>query len=560
MPPHRPPRKACDLCYRKKIKCDAHLQRPRCSHCVVYDSPCTFEAASRKHRARKHPEAPSSEQSQIKQLEENLSQALAKIDQLESSRNVPMSSDAPSGMILAGLQEPEPEPEEEEQGKIFDVVDGWSPSPSPLDLPPLHEALPVVEKYLATLNSVIPLFHPGRLLNSLRDLYAPRSQRHCATWAAINVVLALAHSSHAPFDRHKAAHYLNRAQARLTEIIMGDADTINVQVLLGLAMLFQGARNLKPAAMITAIALRLAHELGLHARGRSEGLNASAILERNRVFWIAYIIDRDISMRTGQPPVQLETDIDIDLPPDDPEDGAGLVFAPDHSSRFNYFRARVQLATIQWKVYEAMYSVRAQSLDVHQRNENLAELRHMLDDWASQIPPQFRPNAVLRTYGPDSLRSFGILYSSHLSCRALICRAHAMETPWLQSLQEFGRKSLQRRITEPVVLPQGWQVLVNESREYMRLFMGVERKDPAFIWMTGCTYITGSICLIANNMLYPTYETWRYDQSLAESSLPLLEEMIQQEPYEPLKKIQNACCQLLQLAYNISLQNNSFHF
>ncbi|KAL3428731.1 hypothetical protein BDV09DRAFT_190710 [Aspergillus tetrazonus] len=523
MSQHRPRKKACDLCYRKKIKCDA--QRPRCSHCVVYDSSCTFEAAIRKRPARK--QALNSEQPQIKQLQENLRQALAKIDQLES--NVPIPSHSPR--ILASLQEPE----EEERGEILDFVDGSSP----LDLPPLHEALPAVEQYLATLNSVIPLFHPSRLKNSLRNLYAARAQRHCSTWAAINMVLALTYSSHAPSDRQKAAHYLNRSQAILTEIIMGEAAIINVQILLGLAMLFQGARNLKPAAMITAIALHLAHELGLHARSQSEGLNTSATLERNHVFWIAYIINRDISMRTGQPPVQLEADIDIELPPADPEDRSRLVFAADHSSHFNFFCAR-----------KSMYSVRAQSLDIQQRNENLAEL----------FPSQFQLNTVLRTCGPDSLRSFGILYSTHLSCRALICRAHAMETHWLQSLQEFGEKSLQQHTTEPVVLPQGWQVLVNESREYMRLFLGVERKDPAFIWMTGCTYVTGSVCLIANNILFPNHKTWRYDQSLAECSLPLLEEMIQQDPYEPLKKIQNTCRQLLQLAYNISLQNDFLHF
>ncbi|KAL4955756.1 fungal-specific transcription factor domain-containing protein [Aspergillus filifer] len=468
MPQHKLPRKACDLCYRKKIKCDA--QRPRCSHCVVYDSPCTFEAASRKRRARKQtPNSQSAEalQPRLKQLEENLSQALAKIEQLESN----------------GLQGPavsRPSPGIFESREDFDIADGLSLH---LPMPPLHEALPAVEKYLATLNSAIPLFHAGRLLNMLRNMYAGRGQMQRSMLAATNVVLALTYSSEAQ-SSHKAAQYLNRAQADLTEIIMGEAKTLSVQILLGLAMVFQGTRNLKPAAMITAIALRLAHELGLHSRRHSEGLNPSAILERNRVFWIAYIIDRDISMRTGQPPIQADTDIDIEVPPVDPEDGAGVVFTADadHSSPFNFFRARMQLARIQGKVHESMYSVHAQSLDGHQRAENLAELCHSLDNWASQIPAQFRSNAVLRTCGPDSLRSFGILYSTHLSCRALICRAHAMETPWLQSLQEFGGKSLQRRITEPVWLPQGWKVLVNESREYMRLFMGVERKDRAFIW------------------------------------------------------------------------------
>jgi hypothetical protein len=269
---------------------------------------------------------------------------------------------------------------------------------------------------------------------------------------------------------------------------MGEADIVNVQVLLGLAMLFQGTRNWKPAATLIAIALRLAHELGLHARrgSGSESLSVSDSLERDRVFWIAYIIDRDASMRLGQPPVQLETDMDIELPALEPEDGAGLAFATadGRSLSFNFFRARVQLAAIQGRVYESMYSVHAQSLSVPHRNANLAALRNMLDDWVSQIPARFRPNAILQTCNPDLVRSLGILYSTHLSCRALVCRAHAMETPWLQSLQDFGGKSLQQRaIIEPVLLlPQGWRVLVTESREYMRLFMGIERKDPAFIW------------------------------------------------------------------------------
>jgi hypothetical protein len=429
----------------------------------------------------------------MKQLEENLSQALNKIDQLEAKdhHGVPqgMTADfSQSPMILASLQERE---------EVLDFVDSGSRSRS-LDLPPLNEALPAVEKYLATLNSVIPLFHPGKLLHSLRSCYAAlpgQRVRSTSTWAAINVVLALAHSCHVPSDkaatpnRTAAAHYLNKAQSVLTEVIMGEADIVNVQVLLGLAMLFQGTRNWKPAATLIAIGLRLAHELGLHARrgSGSERLSVSDSLERERVFWIAYIIDRDVSMRLGQPPVQLETDMDVELPALEPKDGAGLVFAATNDSSpssFNFFRARVQLAAIQGRVYESMYSVRAQSLSVPHRNANLAALRNMLDDWVSQIPAQCRPNAVLQTCNPDLVRSFANLYSTHLSCRALVCRAHAMETPWLQSLQDFGGKSLQQRANiEPVLLlPQGWQVLVTESREYMRLFTGIERKDPAFIW------------------------------------------------------------------------------
>lgn len=77
--------------------------------------------------------------------------------------------------------------------------------------------------------------------------------------------------------------------------------------------------------------------------------------------------------------------------------------------------------------------------------------------------------------------------------------------------------------------------------------------------MTGCTYVTGSVCLIANNMLQPNHEVFEHDQYLAELSLLLLDQMIQQDPYEGLKTMRSACKELLQLSYNISLQNDFLH-
>lgn len=412
----------------------------------------------------------------MKQLEENLSQALQEIDELKG--HVPQGTTASPDKqaLIANFHE---------DGDV-DLLDQRSHDGS-LDLPPLQETLPAVETYLATFNSVLPLFHPAKLLHSVKSWYdAPLSQRNCATWAAINVVLALAHrqvsSDQATLPNKNTAHYLHKAQSVLTEVIMGKTDLVSVQLLLGLVILFQGTRNLKPATMLIVVALRLVHELGLHTRRGSESLDPSTALERDRVFWMAYVLDRDISMRTGQPPVQLETDIDLELPSFEPEDGAGLVFTANHCSNLNFFRARVQLARIQGKVYELMLSLPAKNLDSYQRGENMARLHYMLDNWASQIPKKFRPNAILETCEPGSFRNLGILYATHLSCRSQVCRAHIMETQWLESLQDFGQKPMQQRIIEPVLLPQGWQGFVAESREYMRLFMGIERKDPAFVW------------------------------------------------------------------------------
>jgi hypothetical protein len=88
----------------------------------------------------------------MKQLEQNLSQALEKIDQLEGSVPQERAVSSESPIVMAGHWE------QTQLGEIPHFVDGT------LDLPPLNETLLAVEKYLATLNVVIPPFHPGRLV------------------------------------------------------------------------------------------------------------------------------------------------------------------------------------------------------------------------------------------------------------------------------------------------------------------------------------------------------------------------------------------------------------
>ncbi|OAL20184.1 hypothetical protein AYO20_11548 [Fonsecaea nubica] len=492
-------RKACDFCYRRRIKCDA--QKPRCTNCTLHDSVCAFGAASRKARTRRRE---SSEdiavlREQVESLESSLEQALKRIEELQSlmprwetnSEVQAVSPSIPEDYVL--------------------LVQKELPN-ARMELPPRQDVLSATEAYLTTLNAVLPLFHPGRLLQSINDWYTYPDRRERTTWAAINVVLALAHRQiPATPGESSAADYLHNAQTVLSEVIMGDADLLNVQILVGMVMLFRGTQDVKPATMLIAVALRLAHELGLHTRRSTEKhrLDHSQVLERDRVFWIAYILDRDISLRAGQPPVQREADIELEYPSAEPEDGAGTVAITSNTDctvPFSFLRCRVQLAQIQGEVYDFMVATRAgmgTSVD-SARDEDVAQLNHMLDAWLSSIPPPFRPSAILQAGQQNLSRSFAVLYSAHLACRTQVYRAHAMASHWVQSLRTFGRTVMnspgpvpvsvsivpvQAPVPVPVPLPlptpslQDWEKLIAETREYMRLFWGVEHRDQAFIWL-----------------------------------------------------------------------------
>ena len=357
-----------------------------------------------------------------------------------------------------------------------------------MQLPPLEQVLTAAESYLATLNVILPLFDPDRLLRLINDWYCYPNQRQTTTWAAINVILALSYRQ-MPLDEstlhESAALYLNSAQVVLSEVIMGDAGLINVQILVGMVILFQGTQDLKPAATLIAVAIRLVHQLGLHTRASTEFLSDSQVKERDRVFWIAFVLDRDISLRIKQPPILHEKDIYLEWPSAEPDDGTGIVMSADGTAGFNFLRHRVRLAQIQGQVLHFMTSAHAGTLIDDERDDRAARLNLTLDEWIASVPPPFRPNSVLQAGETRLCRSFAVLYSTHLSCRVLVCQTHAMETRWMRSLKSFGQ-TVTQGYGLPLPIPtrssQQWQKLVSEARDFMRLFCGVEPRDPAFTW------------------------------------------------------------------------------
>lgn len=351
------------------------------------------------------------------------------------------------------------------------------------ELPPRQEVLSAANKYLDTLNSVLPLFHPQNLMNSINRWYDNPESRETSTWAATNVVVALIYRQNSLVGAKSstAVRFLNNAQTVLNEVLTGEPKLLDVQTLIGMVLFLQAASDLKPATTLMAIALRLAHSLDLHTRSNPAVLSSSEMLERDRVFWIAYICDRDIAIRTRLPPLQNEKDISIDWPSASPVDKAGLITTRDGTSSFNFFLSRVQLAHIQGQIYEATQPPLSPASEAHIRLENVTRIHRMLDSWYASVPPPFLPGAIVQAGDVSIYRPLGVLYASHLACRSLVCKAHAMEWQWLRSLQDFGRKAAIGIITSPH-LPVGWTELVYESRQYMTLFTNIESKDPAFYW------------------------------------------------------------------------------
>jgi hypothetical protein len=349
----------------------------------------------------------------------------------------------------------------------------------------------MIAVFLNGLNSVLPLFDDEPLLRLVGECYAlPPRQRDPTAWAAIHVVLALAWH-HMPATAtnddpgvrtDRATEYLNKTQSITSQLMLGEISLLNIQVLLGMVMVLQTASDATAALILISATMRLVHKLGLQNRSTSAYLDPIERRQRDRVFWLAYILDKSLSLRANQPSVQLDDDIDVDLPSSsldlEGDDGGsgGTIVSANGKARMNFLLARVQLANIEGGVYDCLYSTRAANRSREERSVARQSIVKALEAWHTSIPPEFRAAVVTSntSNNPACSSLFCVMHSTSLQCITLVNHANAWDQQWIAGLQDYSRGA------QALELPSGWQDLVGQARGFMTLFRETWSSDVWF--------------------------------------------------------------------------------
>jgi hypothetical protein len=153
--------------------------------------------------------------------------------------------------------------------------------------------------------------------------------------------------------------------------------------------------------------------------------------QQKRVFWLGYLLDKDISMRSGQPPVQHDDDIGIELPGDGIGDGVGYMIFSKPVPPLNFHRVRVQLAVIQGAIYQKLYGAGAVTQSELVRQSAIEELDHRLHKWKDCVLSTFEPD-YLTEVQPDMFSRIHIviIYLTYFNCLTLIHRSHFQNVAW----------------------------------------------------------------------------------------------------------------------------------
>lgn len=351
-----------------------------------------------------------------------------------------------------------------------------------------------------------------------------------------------------PHEEDKRAWlYLKNAMGVLTELTMRNTDLLSVQALLGMSLFLQGTPNPQPAFFLVAAAIRLSHSIGLHKRGSSFGLNVVEVEQRKRVFWIAYLLDKDICLRSGRPPVQDDDDMNVELPSEDPPDNVGNVPLSDGKSKFNLFRALCEFATIQSRVYKRLYSAKASKQSDGELLNTIGELDKELEDWKDSIPIDFRPEYDIQATHTPLIIHMVVLHFAYYNCLTTIHRMSVHHGYWTSRLSNYAIQGLNARPLNPRVFLSA-VLCVTAARASINLIKYIPQGDFACVWLILYYPVSALVTLFANILQNPNDARARSDVKLMSVVVSFLSTLVSDESNGSIKRMLGLCGEFERIA------------
>ncbi|KAF2648661.1 fungal-specific transcription factor domain-containing protein [Lophiostoma macrostomum CBS 122681] len=420
-------------------------------------------------------------------------------------------------------------------------------------LPPKHEALSLLKDFFENFNCMFPLFHEPTFMHLVDKHYSNEPYEGSGWWASLNIALAFSHrlrvmSNLVPQEEdEKADQYLKNAMAVQVELTMRNTDLLSVQALLGIALFLMGTPNPQSTYFFVAAALRLSHSIGLHKKGSGFNLNASEVEQRKRVFWIAYMLDKDICLRSGRPPVQDDDDMNVELPSDDPPDNIGNIPLADGKGKLNLFRLMCTFAIIESKVYKQLYSVKASRQTDGELLNTIGELDKELEAWKDSIPLDFRPEHEIKASHTPLILHVVVLHFGYYNCLTTIHRMSVHHGYWTSRLSNFAIQGLNARPLNPRVFMSA-QLCVQAARASIHLLKYIPKGDSSCVWMVIYFPVTSLVTLFANILQNPTDTRSRSDLKLMNLVVNFLSMLSSDERNGSVKRMLSVCSEFERIA------------
>ncbi|KAL4790447.1 hypothetical protein BDV19DRAFT_333784 [Aspergillus venezuelensis] len=407
---------ACDSCYKKKIKCDGTL--PRCDWCHHHDIECTYVRNAEPSRSSSYRD------SKRKQRSPPTSDASTPIEQGNSSFQSPSQQPYPTpgpqavaphgfgnkmhfagqslGSIAGfnGLPVFSPTGIEWIKSRTGEDVslDWYQTVPIqtnhipgdtylPQTLPDIHVLRQLLERYKASISyRLFPAINFKCFEYTIRAAYEQElsdiSPSVLSAKACVFAFMALS-SFIACWSQSEAIAYTDkyaREVSKIMPVLIQESVTLDgLQAILMLCFCCQAvSADILKIELLLSTAARYIFHLGGNmyhpntTKTTDDPLNAK--LHVRNLFWIGFILDKTLGLRTGLQPLFDVMSCDLTLPDFDPQRDSPA------------FHTIIRLCLVQSDIYRGLYCVPALKKSDAELLATIRTLDSQLEEWRSTVP------------------------------------------------------------------------------------------------------------------------------------------------------------------------------
>lgn len=366
---------------------------------------------------------------------------------------------------------------------------------SPFKLPEKHRIVELFQEYLQSWSATFPFVHRPSLKKWM-EVLATNASVGGDLWQGLGyprAAIALMALAIGSFYRDRA--HRDRRKNKVDEWIwtlnfgdncfntsttLTDAETGDLTLESAQARLLQDYYLLCTSRSVQAWytfgnTLQIITKLGLHRRlGRNRGLGLDVtqkpdyakIQSERRLFWSAYIIDKQLSVVLGRPGHFNDDTIDQELPDcvnDEDADANGPIRAHPSDCYVAALISQAQLNRLFERIYREVYTFR--NIPEETRLESAARLAVEVDQWKENLP-RFLFSTRYTTMLPIFRRQATLLRMGHCHAQILVYRPFVM-SPYPQHDAEKRRvvDSSVRKLTETLRLAMTLVFELNRNNE-----------------------------------------------------------------------------------------------
>lgn len=346
--------------------------------------------------------------------------------------------------------------------------------PDACPFPSREVAVYLVDCYFKTFNAVYPLFSRDTFWGLFERQYSDNPPPQRSWVSAFSIVLSIGCAMATDAVRANvrtvdpsftvnltdmAWRYFQSASSVMPSLLFVQHDLLVVQTLIGMMFIMQSQVSPSPrnavfatillvpaideiqmhpegAFLLIGVAARICTSIGLHRHLQGFGLSESEFYQRQRVFWILYVLDKDMSIRIGRPSAIDDDDAEIDTVWQPSQGEVSVPVSTCERGRFYPFQSLCSLARIQSRIFRELYAANARKTTTAERLESISKLDAELHDWKEQIPLEIRPENPIHC-DKECRPSVLMLHYGYYHCLTAIHRVNAHHELWASEIGDL---------------------------------------------------------------------------------------------------------------------------